>query len=268
MASTETVSDATRNRIKENEPAYQEVTELMEAGFRQRIFSAAMNPDATTELAGLREQWGTSPEWPITTVFTVGVYNLMHLQHRGFLLHTKMQGAPRHFERHYAETAGVGWEDLDEETRVAWAREFVLSGEIKQIVSVDGNTNVAVRKGFAPEKGNTARPILDWETRARDVASAFVEGPDGSVPIADAVTVHDPYEFPETPNEHWESLAELLRPDVWAVYCESEDIQSATADDPRFRAVEFRLIGPEQYYSDALIGTFHTTHILNRVRET
>ncbi len=192
----------------------------------------------------------------------------MHLQHRGYLLHTKMQGAPRHFDNHYAEAAGLGWDDLDEETQAAWAREFILGGEIKQIVSVDGNTNVAVRKGYTPEKGNTARPILDWETRARDVASAFAEGPAGAVPVADAVTVHDPYEFPGTANEHWGPLAELLQPDVWAVFCESEDIQSNAPLDPRFAAVEFRVIGPDQYYRDALIGTFHTTHILNRVRES
>lgn len=138
------------------------------------------------------------------------------------------------------------------------------------IVSTDGNRHVAERKGFNAEKGNSVRPIYDWETRARAVASVTVPTIHGNyVPVADMVTMHDPLDLDNTPHRSLYDLAAFLKPDVWSVYSEPEDILEAAPQDPRLQHLAMVVIdNADNYFNDTLLkGRFSTSKIVKRIME-
>ena len=257
--------------IRSTELPHELATELLDQGWRSRIFNPAHDARASWALQAQRESWRDPDDWPTTTVFNTGVYDLLHLDHMGFLVNTKMQGAGIHFDRHYQEAVGTPWGDLPEASQHAWASEFMLNGELRQVVTIRGNTTTAKLKGFNPEKGNTPRPILDWETRARTVAGVVLRGPEGGyVPVADAITIHDADEFAGTPHENLLDLAEHIDPDVWAIYHESATLLEKVPADPRFADTTVVLVGEGSYFPDKMLDyqPFSTTAIARRILGT
>ncbi|HET7529270.1 MAG TPA: hypothetical protein VFJ84_03540 [Candidatus Saccharimonadales bacterium] len=245
-----------------------DVKEYFEEAYQRRVYNPLEDPTATERLFRLCRQWQAEGR---TVIFNSGVYDLMHGNHRAFMLHTRMAGAGTHWKKFSADSAGRKWEDLSPQERADYTKQLLLEGRLKQVVSVRGNDSVAERKGNKPEKGGAPRPIYDWETRARDVMSASVEVEAGVVlPLADAVTVHDEVipELAETPHNDIMSIAAFLQPDVWSLYFESQYIIDAIESDEngRFTNMDVLVLTGRDFYSDRLLGgPFTTTNITRRL---
>lgn len=238
--------------------------ELLEVDWQRRIFDPVTDPDAEHRLAELRAQWAESQT---TVVFTSGAYDLLHTDHCAYLLDTKLQGASRHYTRFYERGYGEPWEDLSEPLRETLIEEFLRLGELKLVVSVDGNAKVDAGKSRRPEKGGGQRPILDWQTRARLLATLSIEAPGGQrQPVADVVTANDPVTLADTHHRDLFAQAAWLRPDVWAAYHESGYIFEEMSDHDQLRGIEVRRITATNRFTDALIGNFSSTAILKRMK--
>lgn len=241
------------------------VVELLEEDWRSRIRNPLLDPEAERAMFDQRGAWAREGK---TVVFTSGAYDLLHLDHAAYLLDTKLQGAASHYRRQHEAEYGLPWENLPEETQSELAGMFLRADELRLVVSVDGNNKIARRKSGKAEKGGGARPILDWESRARLLATLSIDNGGGSRPIVDAITINDPVDLGGTPHEDLFEQAAWLQPDVWAAYHESEYIFDEAPLDHRLRFVEIRKISKIDYFGDALLeGKAGTTAILKRIQK-
>ncbi len=245
-----------------------EVLNHIESSTQKRLFNPLTDVSATDRLADLRISWG---EQPVTVALTSGVFDLMHLNHRAYLLNTKLAAVPHHYNRYYAERSKQTWDSLRSDEKKEFSLYSLATQEVRLIVSVDGNAAVAARKGNKPEKGGVPRPVYDWETRARDVLSASIEVEDESfVCIADVVTLHDNMEptLLGSPHAGILEIGNWLNPDVWSVYFESQDIIDAVEDThaEMFAGVDVRVLDGHDFYCDEQLGgPFSTTLITQRI---
>lgn len=237
--------------------------------FNHKIFNPSVDETATDRLLALRQKW--QQEGAIT-VFTSGVYDLFHMDHAGYLLHTKATGAAIHFERTLQEKS---WSELSIDEQTTYTSQALGNRAVRLIVSVDGDKSVAARKGNNPEKGGGTRPIYGWDTRAMMVANqTFIDPLDASherlLPTADAVTIHGPDDFSidDAHAVHFD-LVERLQPDVWAIFGESHDLLDEAPTRPGLASVALRCIQDgkgTQYWEDSFIGKMSTTSIINRAK--
>lgn len=245
-----------------------EIRGTLESYYVERLYDPLQGPQSTERLAAQRTAW---QEEGATVVFTSGVFDLLHQNHRAYLLHVKRAAMPLHYERHLRPLVGYAWEDLsDSEQQEAFAAT-VLDNKLKLIVSVDGNESVARRKGFKPEKGGTARPIYHWNTRARDVLSATFS-PNGTDLRAtvDAVTMHDDADtrVNGTPHAGIMEIGSFVHPDVWGVFVESDDIMAASRTTYREQLAHTSLVvlPAHEFFGDELLGgSFKTTAVAQRI---
>jgi bifunctional ADP-heptose synthase (sugar kinase/adenylyltransferase) len=237
--------------------------------FQNKIFNPAEDPTALDRLLELRQKWA---QGDAVTVFTSGVYDLLHLDHAAYLLHTKAVGAAVLYER---SGNAKPLEALDSTEQQEYTTRALGDKLLRLIVSVDGDNSVAIRKGFRADKGSTSRPIYGWGTRALMVASqAFVHPYDKDaellIPTVDAVTIHGPDDFPDDHNHATHTqLVEALQPDVWAIFGESQDILEEAPTRPGLRDVALRRIMDGEgshYFTDTFMGKISTTKILERAR--
>lgn len=266
--------DLNTQKLPVDETTAETVKGFLEDGFAARMFNPLDDPEATANMHKVRETWRDQER---TVVFTSGVFDVMHGNHRAYLLTTKLAGVAIHFNRYEAEEFGKPWSELGLEIRRDYAAHALSSDLVKQIVSVDGDDAVAQRKGFTVSKGNMARPIYGWDSRARDVLSSSISAPDGSGArfVADAVTIHDNVhaELAETPHNDIMEIAHSVEPDVWAIYYESEDIIGALAREvhnPRNPQIQPVIIERGQnFYTDKMLGgPFSTTALALRINGT
>lgn len=238
--------------------------------FTDKIYNPAVNPQATQHLLQERHMW---TELGAVTVLTSGVFDMLHPDHSGYLLHTKAQGAAELYRRNIDEKP---WGKLHPTEQQEYTVEALSSNNLRLIVSVDGDKSVAARKGFKLDKGNAPRPIYAWNTRALQVASQSYINPrdpaGGLLPIVDAVTIHGPNDFDQDSihSSHF-SLAETLQPDVWAVYGESKDILDEVPLRPSLASIAVRCImdgSDTHYHEDDGIGKISTTAIVNRIQQS
>jgi len=240
------------------------------AGLHQRfdvkLFNPALDETATSRLSEQREIWNDTEA---VTVFTSGAFDMLHMDHAAYLLHTKATGAPALFKRMY----GKAWGDLPAEWQVRFTTCALSSHRLRLIVSVDGDKSVATKKGNKPEYGNTTRPIYSWRTRALMVASqAYMDPSDKDgvklLPTADAVTIHGPQDFPtDSPHASHFALVEYLQPNVWAFFGQSREIPEEAPRRPALGRVALRCIadGPgTHYFEDGFLGKISTTKIIER----
>lgn len=255
------------SRLQYDTHSADDIRGYFESGLTRRSFNPLESELATEALKSQIDAWR---DGGCTVVFTSGCYDLMHTNHRTYLLHTKLAASPYCWDKlGYDETEGE-WADQTASQRANFSRWLLESDLLKQVVSIDGNASVAARKGFNVHKGGSPRPIFDWRTRARDVLSAGFELRPGLFkPIVDAVTLHDNVEpsLNGTPNSGILEIGEFVQPDVWSVFEESGDIISAAEAQPdRFNNTEFSVLRRHNYYNDALLdGTFSTTSIVKRL---
>ena len=269
-----------RGEITENIPPQPVVTEarvdrditqsMMDAIHEKGVYDPIeTGGEATVQLVQQRMEWA---EEGATVVFTSGVFDLLHPNHRAYLLHTKLEAVPFHFDKVTGEKGA--WDGLSEVEKMAYCQEVLTFGEIKLVVSVDGDAAVADRKGLKEEKGGTLRPIYSWQSRARDVLAATTSiklaEQDISVPIADAVTIHDNVnkKLTGTPHDDILSIARLVEPDVWSIYYESQDIfdRLEGAEGAPFVNTEVVKLPGHEFYTDELLGgRFSTTAISKRL---
>lgn len=248
--------------------------EILEDHYAPMLFDPLTDPEATERLTDVVGAWKNEFDPPVTSVLTAGVYDLLHLDHTGYLLHTKSTGAQVHFDRYYAEV-GNTWETLDPSTQEKMVRQFLSSGELRLIVTVDGDTSVRASKGFNPEKGGGERPIFSWDTRVRMIANLMqpCHTPDrlpAFRPVVDAITMHGPHDFDEdSPHHRPVQLATALQPDVWAIYGEAQDTLRDASMCEAIGEVALKcipLLEGTTYFEDKFVGKFSTTKIIQRAR--
>lgn len=233
-------------------------------GHDDAIFNPNDDPTAHERLVEVRQSW--DGEQSVTTL-TSGVYDGLHPDHAGYLLHVKAAGAELHYNANYSND----WHDLKEGEREEYVR-YALSQAalLRLILSIDGDTSVSVRKNG---KGGSVRPVYGWNTRATMAAGLSYRSPDNPLqrlPVVDAVTIHGPDDFPEGhPHHTLYSLVPRLRPDVWGVYDESTDILEAIDIDPELARIPVRTISDDhgqRYWVDDIMGKISTTAIVKRIR--
>lgn len=232
----------------------------------EKIFNPIVNEDATEELFNLRESWRNDQ---VITVFTSGVFDLLHMDHAGYLLHTKAAGAALHYEEFNLEP----WEELSPEEQREYTSDILSQEMIKLVVSVDGDKSVSNRKAA---KGGFQRPVYSWQTRAMMVASQSFVDPRSNesrlLPTVDAVTAHGPDDFPENSihSSHFR-LVEKLQPDMWAIFGESIDILEGAPNIVSLGNVALRCILDREgthYFKDGFLSKITTTKIVERILGT
>ncbi len=261
-------SPNTRPSVRYSEHLNSDIAEEFDWHWSSKLYNPLTSPTATEDLQQKRREWDSSSEIPTTVVFTAGVFDVMHLDHVAYLLHTKACGAQRHYETYYAEGNGQEWDDLNLGQKKDYWQQFVYGQELRQVVSVDGNEYVAARKGFNPEKGNSIRPIYDWETRARTIASVILPGSfQSAIPVVDAVTIHDPVALAGTAHGSIYDTADVVRPHVWTLFEEAQDDIAAIPNDARFDQTSLIVIPQnDNYFNDRLLnGKFSTSKIVKRI---
>lgn len=236
----------------------------------KRLFNPLDDPSATNRLLARLGGWQLEPRTSV--VFTSGVFDLCHPNHRSYLLHTKLAAIPHHYDTHYAQHSGRNWDDLSPDERRNVSATALVRGEIRQVVSIDGDAAVMARKGNKTDKASTPRPIYSWQTRARDVLDATCElGDDVLHRMVDAVTIHDNAEpeLADTPHAGIMEIGKLVQPDVWSIYAESTDIADAIAHDRnngnRLSRTHAVLLDCHGFRSDEFVGKFSTTAIVGRL---
>ena len=237
------------------------VAALSEMGFINRLYDPLANQHATEQLGSLRSAWRKSGN---TVVFTQGVFDMFHLNHSALLLYSKMSAVPYHYDAHESGS----WQALSAEEQFGYTVHALSSGAIRQVVSIDGNAHVSARKNNDPEKPSS-RPILHWETRARDVmlASAAVDGITARF-LVDAVTMHDKIrpELADTPHASITDIASFVDPDIWAIHSDSPQIIAALENDidGRFSRIQPVILPNRGPYEDGLAGEISTSSIIAR----
>ena len=139
------------------------VRSYFEDYYQDRLFHPS---DTRLGNGALKHQVQTWRESGKTIVFNSGVYDLLHANHKTFLLHTKLAAIPYRWDNQEPDHIDIPWQEVDLEERASYTRKVLSSDQIKLIVSVDGNMDVAERKGNRDENGNASRPFLDWSNRA------------------------------------------------------------------------------------------------------
>lgn len=247
--------------------SYRYISDLQQR-FKNKLYNPESDETAYQRLLEQRQQWRDEGA---LTVFTSGVYDMLHLDHAGYLLHTKATGAAEYYKRQGFQPE---WETVESQKQEAFTNRALSSGVLKLIVSVDGDQSVSTRKGFTAEKGGGPRPICSWETRALTVASqSFIDPIEDHrlLPTVDAVTIHGPQDFEtEHPHASLMSLVEQLQPDVWAIFGESQDILDEAPTHKSLGSIALRCIMDGQgthYYEDRFMGKISTTKIIKRIMD-
>lgn len=242
---------------------------LLANSYARKLYNPLDDTEATERLTEQIRDWRKLGR---AIVFGSGVYDLMHPNHVAFFAQTRMAAVGALYDAgRYDRNIERSWAELSDRERLAVYGD--VADDIRLIESVDGNDAVASRKGGKADKGNSARPILDWHTRATSIAAVgHTPTGRGMLPLVDAVTIHDNVvpEFVGTPHEGIMQMGTFVRPDVWGVFCESDDVLEAAEQDPyltRLGRTSLVVLDGHNFYHDALLGTsLSTTPIVRRVK--
>lgn len=246
---------------------YSYISELHHS-FGKKIFNPNQDKDATDKLSALRQKW--QDEGAITG-FSSGVFDLLHMDHMGYLLHVKASAAAVLYEK---QNHRKPWNELKLEQQKDYTSKVLGQRAIRLIISVDGDKSVQDRKGNNPEKRGIPTPIYGWETRAMMIAGlSFKDPSDNSsdllIPTVDAITIHGPQDFnAHSPHYSHFNLVSRLQPDAWTVFGESKDILDEVPFRPNLASIAFRCIQDgtgTHYFEDSNIGKMSTTKIAKRI---
>lgn len=254
-----------------DETTPESVVRIVEQSLRLKMFNPSEDPSQSTRLKWTRDTWR---QQGATVVYHTGAYDLMHRNHVASFVHAKRIGSAFHYDQHFADQTGFEWKDLSPEQQNSFFTKVCIEGKVRLIESVGGNMWVKHKKSGQSHKGGSIRPILDWVTRASSVSSVYFS-PDGvhTIPSVDAVTIHDPKDprLKDGPHAGYLELADYLRPDVWAVYCENDDIIEAyrTTHKTTLGGIALILLEDHAFFDDKLLNdTLKTTAIVRRINES
>jgi len=254
------------SNISNDELPYSYISSLHHR-FSDKVFNPNQDKLATDKLLNLRQKWRGQG---LLTVFSSGVFDLLHMDHMAYLLHVKATGAAALYERSHRKL----WNELETRQQQDYTTKALGERAIKLVISIDGDESVKTRKGNNPEKHGVPTPIYGWETRAMMVAGlSFINPNDDSsdilFPIVDAITIHGPQDFPNnSPHSSHFDLVGKLQPDIWTVFGESKDILEGAPSRPNLASVALRCIQDSEgthYFEDSNIGKMSTTRITNRI---
>lgn len=235
-----------------------------------KVYNPQSQPEATDRLLNLRNRWERNEE---LTVFTTGAFDLLHLNHIGYLMHVKASAAPLYYSR----TERGSWDELSNDDREDYTDWALGAQVLKLIVSIDGDKSVEAKKSNNSRWGNSTRPIYSWTSRSLMVAAqSFVnpsseEGSSDIIPIVDAITIHGPEDFPDSgPHHSHFDMASFLQPDQWTIYGESTEIPERLPDWPSLGHMIVQSIPTEVntgYYHDKFVGNMSTSGTVSRILE-
>lgn len=260
-----------RNEIHKANDNSELVKTLFERRTAGRIYNPLENAAATEEL---KEQIA---EWQYDNAAVVMVFGCFdapfHSNHQRFLLDCKLQGVEKYYNRlSEGGVLDVPWQQLDIESKQGFSQAVLADGAVKLVVSIDGDKRVAASKGFVPGKGNSARPLQSWETRADNVLGLSLQLDERQgfrSPVVDAVTIHDHHALPGTIHANTLDMIAEFRPDVWTLYHEAKDDIIAASADSRLFDIDIVVIEDERGYDalDPRTGRpFSTTDLVRRVK--
>lgn len=166
-------------------------------------------------------------------VFTAGVFDIFTVNHLLALYHYKLLGGQK----------------------------------TKLVVSVDTDERVARSKSFNPNKGNSIKPVLSWDSRVLMIAKQAFGANDYAV---DLILRHggDTCNGVSCSHDDNVSIAEALQPDTTVVTSTSTATIDALKASPLINNESILVIDEDELaYNDALLGEkISNTAIINRVR--
>ena len=156
-----------------------EVLQIFEKDIAHRVIASEGPTCNITSIHKIIEEWKSKG---YTIVFTAGIFDLLTINHILALYHYRLMGGAK----------------------------------AKLVVSIDTDRRVRSQKAFKIIKGNTVKPILTWESRARMIAKqSFLH----KTPLVDLIIQHgdDTCSGNQCPHNDNVDIAEYIEPDIIAV---------------------------------------------------
>lgn len=257
------------NKVKDAHDNAELIRNIFESQTAEKVYDPLSDPSATEKLTEQVQQWKNTGN---TVVMVFGGFDApFHINHQQFLLDCKAHGVPRHYQDHYAASAGIDWQDLSKDEQDSIIRGTLSDEKVKLIVSTDGDMRISDSKGFNPNKGSSPRPLQGWSTRAHNLSGLSLQLDDAHTSrtsIVDAVTVHDHLALPGTVHAVPVDMVAQFRPDVWTLYFEAENDIAAAEVDTRLGNTDVYVIQGDDYRAnDPLTGeSYSTTALVRRIK--
>lgn len=207
----------------------QTVRRVFESGIKNRIVCSDSSNCNIKLIQKKTREWKKAGD---TVVFTAGVFDIFTVNHLLGLYNYKMLGG----------------------------------SNSRLIVSIDTDERVRLTKAFAEEKGNTAKPILSWESRALMVAKqSFGSRED----LVDLIVQHgfDTCGHMRCPHDDNVEIAECINPDIIVVTSTSTGTIQRVKASSVLRGKLLVVNENDLSYDDkSLNGKISTTAIIERVK--
>ena len=208
-----------------------EVWNIFESGLSERIMKSDLRECNITNVKRKVQAWKDAG---FTIVFTAGVFDIFTINHMLALYHYRILGG----------------------------------NKVKLIVSLDTDKRVKSVKAFTAEKGNSPKPILSWENRAKMIAKQSFGN---DMPLVDLIIQHgdDTCNGMHCPHDDNALIAEEITPDVIPVTSSSRGTIKKLKNSKKIAGGSKIIIIEEEKlsYRDILLGEkISTTSIIKRVK--
>jgi hypothetical protein len=244
------------------------VRQFVEQGYAERIEPVAEGTCPLPEAVETMSRWSRAGAM---TIFMAGVFDLPTPNHRFGLAEARLMGG--------AIVRGIDYSSLTADSAselIEGVWEAAASDNVKLMVSVDTDDNVARNKAFRPDKGNSPKPIFSWATRAYNLASYTVPQHGGGAyhNTVDYVTTHGLNACCIHPNCNSGDNALMvadLQPRLVVINAASQDTVNTVLDLKERGLIPNTEIGLTSehvhQYTDSLIGDrVSSTSIIRRAR--
>lgn len=202
------------------------------------------------------------------TVFQAGGFDLLTINHTLGLQYTRIAAA----------MVRLGISSISSEAQLALVHTIASSNDLALMVTSDTNDAISGSKSRNSEKGDSLRPILDWETRARMLALQSIPTPQAGIRrnLVDFVTTHGPgccnnCASGSCVNESNAHMVLHLQPDVVIVNADSKNtVEEMTRYEKEGKLPNTTVVIIQEtdlQYSDPLLeGPVKTSNIVRRIR--
>lgn len=209
-------------------------TDEVKVVFEKDVYSRIVKSDAfICDISNTKAQVDVWKSQGYKIVFTAGVFDIFTINHLLALYHYKLLGGKK----------------------------------TKLVISMDTDERVAKSKSYIPNKGNSVKPILSWDSRALMVAKQTFQT-DGHV--VDLILRHgsDTCNGALCPHDDNVSIAEILQPDITVVTSTSvatiEALKASLLINDRSVVI---IKEDDLAYRDVLLGEkISNTSIIKRIK--